>query len=329
MLYGMGNGADKILNVLNSYNITPAGVFASDGFVRDKFFRGYHIESLSYFEKKYEDFIILLCFGTEREEVIENIKNIMSRHELLAPDVPVFGNNIFDSDFVNKNYDRLKKVYDRLADDLSEKTFENMVKFKLSGDLNYLFSCEAEKKAPYDEILNLSDNEVYLDLGAYRGDTVKEFLETKENYKKITAIEPDPKSFKKLKTFSESIKNIETINACVLDFTGETEFDISNSRGSSAGKGENKVKCVSVDDICPEATFIKADIEGAELKMINGAVNTIKANRPKMALSCYHRSEDLFTIPERIFEIREDYKIYMRHFKSVPAWDTVYYFVNT
>lgn len=325
----MGNGADKILNVLNSYNIKPKGIFASDGFVRDKYFRGYHIENLSFFEKRYKDMIILLCFGSEREEVIANIKNIMLKHSLYAPDVPVFGDNIFDSSFVNKNYERLKKVYDSLSDNLSKKTFENTVRFKLSGDLNYLFSCEAEKEEPFNSFLHLNGKEIYLDLGAYRGDTVKDFLELKESYKKIVAVEPDPKSFKKLDVFCKKFKNIETINACILDKSGKTEFDISNSRGSSAGTGNSTVKSVSVDDICEDATFIKADIEGAELKMINGAEKTIIKNRPKMAISCYHRSEDLFTIPERISELCPDYHIYMRHFKSVPAWDTVYYFVNT
>jgi hypothetical protein len=69
------------------------------------------------------------------------------------------------------------------------------------------------------------------------------------------------------------------------------------------------------------------DIEGEELSAIKGAENTIKAYKPKMLISCYHKSEDLLEIPKAVLSIRNDYKVYMRHFPSVPAWDTVFYFV--
>ena len=63
VLYGMGNGADKIINVLNHYNITFCDVFASDGFVREKYFHSHKIASYSQLKEKYKDMIVLLCFG--------------------------------------------------------------------------------------------------------------------------------------------------------------------------------------------------------------------------------------------------------------------------
>ena len=59
------------------------------------------------------------------------------------------------------------------------------------------------------------------------------------------------------------------------------------------------------------------DVEGNELKAIAGAEKTIKAQKPKMLVSCYHRSEDLFTLPLRISEINPDYKVYMRHLQPI------------
>ena len=69
------------------------------------------------------------------------------------------------------------------------------------------------------------------------------------------------------------------------------------------------------------------DLEGEELKAIKGAQNTILNSKPKMLISCYHRTEDFLTIPEAVLKIRDDYKLYMRHFSAVPAWDTNFYFV--
>ncbi len=327
ILYGMGNGADKILNVLKSKNISPKGIFASDGFVRDKSFRGFHIENLKYFEDKYKDFTVLLCFGSARDEVIANIKKIKSKYELYAPDVPVYGENLFDLEFAQRNRTRLERVYGLLADERSQKTFKNTVLYKITGDIDYLFDCETDADEPYNNFLRLTDNENYLDLGAYRGDTVCDFLSRVKGYTSITAVEPDRKNFKKLENYAKGLEKTVLINACVLDRCATVNFDMSSSRGSSAGRGGSEINSVSVDSICKNATFIKADIEGAELKMLEGAKVTIRESLPKMAISCYHRSEDLFTIPEKVLNINRGYKIFMRHFKSLPAWDTCFYFV--
>ena len=166
-----------------------------------------------------------------------------------------------------------------------------------------------------------------MDLGAYRGDTVSDFLSRVNGYSSITAVEPDIKNFKKLENYAKALEKTALINACVLDKCEEVSFDMTSSRGSSAGKGNYEIKSVKVDSICKSATFIKADIEGAELKMLDGAKEVITENKPKMAISCYHRSEDLFTLPEKVLNINGKYKIFMRHFKSLPAWDTCFYFV--
>ena len=102
VLYGMGDGADKILNVLEEKEIPVCAVFASDEFVRDKIFRGFKIKKLSEIEAEYEDFIILLSFATSIPELVEKIKALSKKHELYAPDVPVFGSGLFDMEFYTK-----------------------------------------------------------------------------------------------------------------------------------------------------------------------------------------------------------------------------------
>ena len=65
----------------------------------------------------------------------------------------------------------------------------------------------------------------------------------------------------------------------------------------------------------PRVDYIKIDIEGSELQMLHGACKTISAFKPKMAVSAYHRSDDLWCLPNYVKSIRPDYKIYFRHYE--------------
>jgi hypothetical protein len=69
------------------------------------------------------------------------------------------------------------------------------------------------------------------------------------------------------------------------------------------------------------------DIEGAELAAVTGATETLIKHKPKLQLAAYHRSEDLIVLPLSVLKINPEYKLYMRHFPALPAWDTNYYFV--
>ncbi len=329
VLYGMGNGADKIINVLESYGISFEGIFASDGFVRNKVFHGFKISSYAELKEKFGDMIVLLCFGSDREEVLLNIKRISGECELYAPDVPVIGGELFTEKYLKENKEQFEWVYNRLADDLSRKTFENTVKYKLSGKIKYLLECETDINEPYESFLKFSENERFLDLGAYNGDTVLDFVHRVNKYDKIIAVEPDSKTFKKLLKNTENINNTECKNLCISSFVGEAPFGMKHGRNSKAFTGDALAKFVTIDHIVGDrgVSYIKMDIEGEELNAILGAEHTIKHFSPKMLISCYHRTEDILTLPKAVFDIKKDYKLYMRHFHSLPAWDTNYYFI--
>lgn len=329
VLYGMGNGADKIISVLNKYDIKISGVFASDGFVRQKVFHGFNVTDYKTAKNTFGDMIVLVCFGSSLPDVIANIKRIATEQELYAPDVPVYGDTLFNMDYAIANRMRLENIYNRLADDTSKKVFECAVMYKLTGKIDYLFECETSNDEIYQNILKFSNNEIYFDLGAYRGDTVAEFLSVVDNYNKIIAVEPDFKTYNKLCLATEDIKNITNINACVSDTDGETAFEMNGSRGSTIGKGNSVINSVTIDALTQKAipSYIKMDIEGAESAAINGGENTIAKYKVKMQIAAYHRSEDLFLIPEKVLCLRDDYKIYLRHFPSLPCWDMSYYFV--
>ena len=138
VLYGMGNGADKIISVLDRYDIKISGVFASDGFVRPKTFHGCAVTDYKTAKEKFGDMIVLVCFGTALPDVLDNVKRIAGEQELYAPDVPVYGGTIFDMQYVFDNKKRLEQVYNCLEDDLSKNVFKNVVKYKMTGKIDYL-----------------------------------------------------------------------------------------------------------------------------------------------------------------------------------------------
>ena len=98
-------------------------------------------------------------------------------------------------------------------------------------------------------------------------------------------------------------------------------------RNSVLGDGKDKIEALTVDSLNLNPTYIKMDVEGQEVAAINGAKQTILSHKPKMLISAYHRTDDLITIPKAVFDIRDDYKIYIRHFSYLPAWDTNFYFI--
>ncbi|MBE6811087.1 MAG: FkbM family methyltransferase [Ruminococcaceae bacterium] len=329
LLYGMGNGADKIIAVLEKFNISFEGVFASDGFVRDKYFHGKKLMSYSEAKEKYKDMIVLLCFGSSRSDVRENVLKISSEQELYAPEVPVVGDGLFCEEYYNENKSEFDEVYEHLADDLSKKTYQSLIKYKLSGKLEYLLECEVSEQEPYDSFLKLQNNEIFLDLGAYTGDTVADFINRVGDYKKIIAAEPDSKNFKKLSLNTEKLKNISLLNVGISDICKKDLFSMKGGRNSTSFKGKGEIEFLNVDKICENdrVTFIKMDVEGEEGNAIIGAKNTILRDKPKMLVSAYHKTDDLISLPKAVFSIRNDYKLYIRHFVSLPAWDTNFYFI--
>ncbi len=327
LLYGTGNGADKILSELERLNIKVSGVFASSGFVRDRSFRGFKVLSLEDAESIFGDFVALFSFGSNRPEVIENIRRIMDKHTLLAPEVPVCGGEIFNTEYAKRHSEELYRAYTLLCDEQSKKVFEQTTLFKLDGDINRLFSCETPKNEAFENIVKLRKGDSFLDLGAYNGDTVLDFINRVKDFGFITAVEPDHKSYSKLQKNTEGY-NIEAINAAVSSDVGSIPFSFKSSRGSVAG-GDTFIDAVSIDSICENRKFnyIKFDVEGKELDAIIGGEKTIKKDKPKMLISAYHKSDDYFSIPLKVYEFNPDYKIFMRHYPYVPAWDTNFYFV--
>lgn len=328
VLYGMGLGAEKVMATLEQYNLKVSDIFASDEFVRGHYFKGFKVLKYSEVCEKYDDFNVVLCFASHIDSVIEKIAQIDKEHTVYAPDVPVAGGGIFCREFVKENEDKFDKVYNALADDESKRVYVDILNFKVSGKIKYLLKSFGDKNEVYSDILRLNDNENIVDLGAYDGDTIREFLSaTNGKYNHITALEPDAKNYKKLCKNCEKLSNIDLINMGAWDKKETLIFSTKAGRNSKLSAEGVSVEVTDIDSLNIPATFIKMDIEGSELKALCGLEQTIKSHHPKLYVCAYHRNEDLFALPLKILEINSTYKIYFRHSKYIPAWESNFYCV--
>lgn len=330
VMYGMGNGADKILAVCDRFGIEVKDFFASDGFVRGHSFHGKQVMHYADMVEKYGagQFIVLLSFASSLPNVMANFYRIAEETELYAPDVPVCGENLFDLSFYRAHLSELDQVEALLADEESRDIFRNVISYKITGDIRYLRAAESDPDIVREQLLNTATYQTYADLGAYNGDTIRALLPHAPNLKTVYAMEPDRRNFRKLEAYAqdESRCEIRCVPAGAWSHHDILPFDASGNR--NAGLHGKATKTVDTEVDAPDnmlrgapVDYIKYDVEGAEKEALIGSARTIEMHRPHLLVSIYHRSEDLFALPLQVHQMRPDYRLYLRRFPYVPAWD--------
>ena len=326
VLYGMGNGADAILDRMAAEGLTAAALFASDEFVRGQNFRGFAVEHYDDIKARLGDFAVVIAFASELPEVLARFKALTVEHVVFAPHLPLYaGSEAVDSTWLAKYADRLQNVYNKLEDDESRRVFANVLNYKLSGKPQYLWQCETNRREDLQQLFDFADDESYLDLGAYDGDTVREFLAlTGGKYARITAVEADRRNYRKLCAKTEGLANLRTVEAAVWDEDTVLEFSDSGGRQSTLiNAHKRQVQALKMDSLLggEPVTYIKIDVEGAEKQALLGLKEHILRYKPKMFIAAYHYDNDFFELPELIWQLRPDYKIYLRKHPYVPAWE--------
>ena len=340
VLYGMGNGADKILSVLSEREIAVGGVFASDGFARGNLFHGMPVRTWSDIKAEFgaQNVIVLLSFGTSRPEVLENILRVRAEAELYAPDVPAFGDTLFTRVFFEEHEKEFAAARELLSDDESRRIFDNVLSYKLTGDISYLLDAENDEDEIFETIIRPSKIRTAADLGAYNGDTVRQLLAKGEgNIDTVWAMEPDVRNYKKLALYAEDETRARVIPINAGAWGEETIlfFDKSGNRNASFEQNRSQsladrpakvseVKALPLDKVLDGARvdYIKYDVEGSEKEALDGSIQTLNVYAPTLLVSLYHRSEDMFALPLHIKAIAPHYKgFYLRRLRGIPAWD--------
>ncbi|MBR3972149.1 MAG: FkbM family methyltransferase [Ruminococcus sp.] len=328
ILYGTGNGADKVIDEFERLSVKLTAVAASEGFVRKRAFRGFDVISVKDAINRYPDAVIALGFATCLPEIMADIKELSNNYRVIMPVVPVFGDTLFNREYVESHIDELELSRSLLFDEESKRVFDNMVYFQFMGELNYLFSIESSREDALTSILRLTDKEYMVDLGAFRGDTIEELINLTGGYSHITALEPDRKSFEKLCDYIGDKENITAYPYAVFSEKKELVFSGGGGRQSTLdSKGKYSVLATDVDSVTESlrVTYLKADVEGVEKEMLSGMTKLLSTQKPKLCIACYHRTEDLCTLIPMIHKANPEYKIHLRHHPYIPCWDTNLY----
>ena len=170
------------------------------------------------------------------------------------------------------------------------------------------------------DVFHCYTNEVFVDLGAYIGDSALQFIDSYKKYKRVYCYEITPNIYAKLEQNTKGLPNIELRQKGA----GEKQDKLyihTNINSASANtlsqkneNGEIGVDVVAIDkDITEPITFIKMDIEGAEQSALKGCAEQIRKNHPKLAICTYHNNEDIWKIARMVHEIDSSYQFYMRH----------------
>lgn len=326
LLYGMGNGADKVHAVCAERKIPIVDCFASDEFVRGQIFHGRRVLRYGEAKAEYGDFIVLLSFATSRPEVLARICAIAGEQELYVPDLPACGDTLFDIEFASAHRDALARNAAMFADDRSRALFWDIVSAKLTGSLPLLQKTACDPAEVWRSILHPAAYRRSADLGAYTGDTLRELLTYAPNLCEAWAMEPDRRSYAKLCTWGESEPRLH-LHAHQLGAWHKRDtlfFSDAGGRGSAlTANGRRQVEVEALDalvgDTCID--YIKFDVEGAEFEALQGAEKTVRHCRPELLVSLYHRGEDLVRLPPLVAELCPGYRFYLRRMAGVPAWD--------
>lgn len=247
-------------------------------------------------------------------------------------DLPALSFSLETYNAVKSQLTEFKNIHDRLISEESRQLFLDVLSFRVSGDnsKDYGFKVKIEQQY-FEDFLLCSDQEIFVDGGAFTGDTAQGFIDFvggESHYKSIYLFEPDFMNLQNAKENLRSYANVHYIQKGLSDCQSEAFFNnLNESFSAVSDSGDSKIELTTIDDIVDErATFIKLDVEGYDLLALKGAKQQILENHPKLAVSVYHNPEHFWLVPEFVFSLRDDYDLELRHYTE--GWsETIMYFI--
>lgn len=321
VLYGAGWYAPYVREFLARSGLRVAGCFVDDGFTSAE-----GAVSFDEVRGKFGKFNIVIGFADSK----------LARKKLALKDCgQVAGIYFFDvmgalldysldRAYVERHKEELGIVHGLLCDELSRETYAAFLGAKLGGEEGALYGVWRKDQYFPQDLVRLSDREVFVDGGAYTGDTLLSFIrKTKGEYERCYAFEPEPGNFAKLNSLAgkQRFRDVSVIGKGLWSKAEVLRFAASEGLSGSAisRTGNISVAVDTIDNVAPDATFIKLDVEGAELEALKGAAGTIKRNRPRLAVCLYHKPGDLFEIPLFIKSLVPEYRFFLRQHQPVSC----------
>lgn len=222
-----------------------------------------------------------------------------------------------DKDYLTVHKDEFLAASTLLYDEYSKKVFWGYLD-ALKGNIYDDISLSASGTY-FNELTRRKKEGAFVDCGAYDGDSVINYFDFFNDQPIVYAFEPDRANFEKLMKKTKGKANVFCINKGCYSAEGHLSFSSSGDMSSSLQEtGNDSVEVTTIDSTVDETkvSFIKMDIEGTELEGLKGAKHVIERDMSVLAVSTYHRQEDLITLIPYIAGLHskgEKYNLYLRH----------------
>jgi FkbM family methyltransferase len=226
-----------------------------------------------------------------------------------------------------EHLDEIREVASWLADEASVSVLLDLVRFRISGDIRFHPAVDIPHQYyPPDVPIDLRDG-VFVDCGAYTGDTYQALVRLGAKLRQWIAFEPDLENYKKLSAVAQAANTEAFLYPCgVGDTMREVSFSVGEGAASHVGGDASRVRVLALDGAIPQAqpTYIKLDIEGFEAEALRGMQKLLTRSRPALAVSVYHKPADLWELPRLVRSLLPNSRLYLRQ-HGHNGFDTVLY----
>ncbi len=345
VLFGAGNLGRKALRCLRSVGIEPLA-FADNAAARwGSQADGVDVlspeEAADKFRASAMFMVTIWSLGHTFRETHAKLKSLGCRTVLSSSSLRwKFAGELlpdYCQDLPHKLYEQADEVRmaSRLwADDESRSEYLSQIQWRALGDMGALRAQHQEESYFLDTLFEVERGEVFVDCGAYIGNTALRVVERNGEFGRIIAVEADPANFLRLQQWIAGVdadvrKRIVACPVAVGSERGQLRFKATGGEGAClSDDGDTVVDCIPLDELTKgEApTFIKMDIEGAEFDSLMGARQVIERYRPVLATCVYHIQCDIWRIPLLIRNFSKEYRFFLRHHDG-DGWQTVCYAV--
>jgi FkbM family methyltransferase len=347
VLFGAGNLGRKTLTDLRKAGVEPLAFTDSNSQLWDTCVDGLRVLSPGEAARRYgpmSTFVITIWTGEGHDRMRDRRRQLEALGcRRVIPFTFLFWKYAdlflphYTIDLPHRVYDQAREVTraaELWSDDASRFEYLAQLRWRLLSDFDVLpHPVQPPTYFPRD-LFELREQELFVDCGAYDGDTIKILREQPSGSSaSVCAFEADRNNFEKLEKTVASMTNNASItiyNLAVGASNGSVMLRALGSQASyvSQSAGDTLVDCVTLDDKLGdlEPTFVKMDIEGAELDALKGASNIIRCGTAVFAICTYHQQDHLWKIPLFIQSLRHDYRFYLRP-HLLEGWDLVCYAV--
>jgi FkbM family methyltransferase len=230
----------------------------------------------------------------------------------------------------SSNSQRYQELKGALADSESVRTLDAVLQFRESYELSHMSGFTDRQKDQYFEpFLTLGPESVFYDVGAFDGETSVQFARRAGVYKEIHVFEPIASTYEKAKNNLGAFSDVHLHQFGLGAEYGEFKFDSNGTSSRPSDSGNELCIIRPLDSVqLTGPTFIKVDIEGAEMDFLHGASKTLEKAKPTLAIACYHNPEHIWSIFEFVSKVLPTHAVYLRHYTEGFA-ETDLFFVPT